>query len=172
VTAVAVVDVFAPGGILAGMVAAIAAGLVALRLSRWHGLRTLSWPILWVLHLAYALIPIALVVKAISLLSDASWASAWLHLQLAGAVTLMIVAVMTRATLGHTGHALVAAPATVAAYVLLLAAALLRAFGSGAGGGALPVLIVAALCWVSAFALFLVVHAPLLLSPRADGKPG
>jgi uncharacterized protein involved in response to NO len=172
VAAVAVVDLAASGGMLAGLVAAIAAALVALRLSRWHGLRTLGWPILWVLHLAYALIPLALAVKAVSLLAGAPWAAAWLHLQLAGAVALMVVAVMTRATLGHTGRTLVATPATVAAYMLLLAAALLRVFGSVAGTDALPMLIAAAMCWVTAFLLFLVVYAPMLIGPRTDGKPG
>lgn len=171
VAAVALVDLAVPGSVLAGLVAALAAVLVALRLSRWHGLRILRSPILWVLHLAYALIPLALVLKAVSLLAGAPWASAWLHLQMAGAVALMIVAVMTRATLGHTGNALVAAPAGVAAYVLLLTAALLRVFSSLAGADALPVLMVAALCWVAAFVLFLVVYAPMLLGPRADGKP-
>ncbi len=172
VAAVAVVDLAASGSLLAGLVAAIAAALVALRLSRWHGLRTLRWPILWVLHLAYALIPVALAVKAVSLLFEAPWASAWLHLQMAGAVSLMIVAVMTRATLGHTGNALVAAPAAVAAYVLLVATALLRVFSSVPGVDTLTVLIVAALCWVTAFLLILMVYAPMLLGPRADGKPG
>jgi uncharacterized protein involved in response to NO len=172
VAAIAVVDLAAPGDVLAGLVAAGAAVMVALRLSRWHGLRTLSWPILWVLHLAYALIPLALAVKAFSLLGGAPWAAAWLHLQMAGAVALMIVAVMTRATLGHTGNALVATPATVVAYVLLLAAALLRVFSGVAGTDALPVLMAAALCWVLAFLLFLVVYAPMLIGPRADGKPG
>ena len=132
----------------------------------------MRWPILWVLHLAYALIPLALAVKAVALLAGAPWASAWLHLQLAGAVALMILAVMTRATLGHTGRALVASPATVAAYVLLLAAALLRAFAGAVLEDPLPGLVAAALCWVAAFVLFLAVHAPMLLGPRADGKPG
>jgi len=172
VAAVAVVDLAAPGGVLAGLVAAIAAALVALRLSRWYGLRTLRWPILWILHLAYALIPLALAVKAVSHLTGAPWASAWLHLQMAGAVSLMIVTVMTRATLGHTGNVLVAAPAAVAAYVLLVTAALLRGFGHLAGADALVVLIAAALCWVTAFLLILLVYAPMLLGPRADGKPG
>ncbi len=172
VAAVAVVDLLAPGGVLAGLTAALAAVLVALRLSRWHGLRTLRWPILWVLHLAYGLIPLALAVKAFALLAGMPWASAWLHLQMAGAVALMIVAVMTRATLGHTGNVLVATPATVAAYVLLLAAALLRVFSSLAGEAALAVLMAAALCWVAGFVLFLVVYAPMLMGPRADGKPG
>jgi len=172
VAAVAVVDLLAPGGVLAGLAAALAALLVALRLSRWHGLRTLRWPILWVLHLAYGLIPLALAVKAFALLAGAPWASAWLHLQLAGAVALMIMAVMTRATLGHTGNALVAKPATVAAYLLLLAAALLRVFSTLAGEAALVVLMAAALCWVAGFVLFLSVYAPMLMLPRADGKPG
>lgn len=172
VAAVAVVDLVAPGSQLAGIFAVLAAVLVALRLSRWHGLRTLHSPILWVLHLAYALIPAALALKAVSLLVGVPWAAAWLHLQLAGAVALMIVAVMTRATLGHTGNTLLAKPATVAAYVLLLAAALLRVFSGVAGADALGVQIAAALCWVTAFLLFLMVFAPMLVLPRADGKPG
>lgn len=169
VALVALTDLLAPGSLAAGLAAALAAVLTALRLSRWHGLRTWRWPILWVLHLAYALIPLALAMKAATLLAGSPWASAWLHLQLAGAVGLMILAVMTRATLGHTGRALVAAPATVAAYLLLLAAALLRSLGPPLGTGAL---FAAALCWVTAFLLFLSVHAPLLLRRRADGKPG
>jgi uncharacterized protein involved in response to NO len=171
VAAMAAVDLVAPGSAAAGLVAAVAAGLVALRLSRWHGLRTLRLPILWVLHLAYALIPLALTVKAVALLAGAPWASAWLHLQLAGAVALMILAVMTRATLGHTGRALVASPATVAAYVLLLAAALLRGFAGAMLDDPLAGLAAAALCWVAAFAFFLAAYAPMLIGPRADGKP-
>jgi len=173
VAAVTAVDVVAAGSPAAGAVAAVAAGLVALYLSRWYGLRTLRWPILWVLHLAYALIPLALAVKAIALLSGAPWGAAWLHLQMAGAVSLMILAVMTRATLGHTGRALVASPATVAAYVLLLlVAALLRGFVGAMQADPLPGLAVAALCLVLAFVLFLAVYAPMLIGPRADGKPG
>jgi uncharacterized protein involved in response to NO len=173
VAAVALVDAVAPGSVAAGLVAALAAVLVALRLSRWNGSRTLRWPILWVLHLAYALIPLALAIKAASLLAGATWASAWLHLQLAGAVSLMIVAVMTRATLGHTGRALVVSPATVAAYVLLLAAALLRAFsGTVLAEDDRIGLVAAGLCWVGAFVLLLAVYAPMLLGPRADAAPG
>lgn len=67
--AVALVDLAAPGGLVAGGVAALAAALVALRLSRWHGLRTLNQPILWVLHLAYAFVPLALATKAAWLLT-------------------------------------------------------------------------------------------------------
>lgn len=172
VALVTVVDLIDPGGKVAGAFAAVAAALVALRLSRWHGLRTLRWPILWVLHLAYALIPLALAVKAAFLLAASPWGAAWLHLQMAGAVSLMIFAVMTRATLGHTGHALVAAPSVVLAYGLVLTAALLRGFMGLAEADALVVVGAAALCWMTAFVLFLRVYAPILWMPRADGKPG
>ena len=165
------VDLVVPGGMLAGIVAAVAAVLVALRLSRWYGLRTLDQPILWVLHLAYAFLPLSLAVKAAWLLAGAPWASAWLHLQGAGALALMILAVMTRATLGHTGRPLVAAPATVAAYALLALAAVVRGFWPALGGG-VGTLAVAGALWIAAFVLFLAVHAPMLLMPRVDGKPG
>jgi uncharacterized protein involved in response to NO len=170
--AVALVDLAAPDGLLAGGVAALAAVLVALRLSRWHGLRTLDQPILWVLHLAYAFIPLALATKAAWLLAGAPWAVHWLHLQGAGALALMIMAVMTRATLGHTGRDLVAAPPIVAAYVLLPLAALARAFGPALTGGGLAPLVLAGMFWLAGFGLFLLVYAPILLRPRADGKPG
>lgn len=169
--AVVVVDLAAPDGLLAGAVAAAAAVLALLRLSRWQGLRTLGRPILAVLHLAYLMLPLALAVKAACLLGGAEWAAHWLHLQGIGAVALMILAVMPRATLGHTGHPLVAAPAMLAAWALLPAAALLRAFGPVVLPGLLPYAAAGAL-WVLAFGLFLLAHGPMLLRPRADGKPG
>jgi len=170
--ALTLVDLAAPESLLAGGISALAAVLVALRLSRWHGLRTLGQPILWVLHLAYAFVPLALATKAVWMLTGAPWAMYWLHLQGAGALALMIIAVMTRAVLGHTGRELVAAPPTVLAYVLLPIAALARAFGPVLTGGGLAPLVIAGAFWVGAFALFLLVYMPFLLLPRADGKPG
>ena len=169
--AVVLVDLVAPGGVVAGVVAGVAAGLAALRLSRWHGLRTLGQPILWVLHLAYAFVPLALATKAAWLLTGAPWAMHWLHLQGAGALAMMILAVMTRTILGHTGQALVAARPTVLAYALLALAGPMRAFGPSLLPGLLPLALAAALL-VAAFLLFLGVYAPILLRPRADGKPG
>jgi uncharacterized protein involved in response to NO len=168
---VVLVDLVAPGGVAAGAVAALAAVLTALRLSRWHGLRTLDQPILWVLHLAYAFVPLALATKAAWLLAGAPWAAHWLHLQGAGALALMILAVMSRAILGHTGRELVAARPVALAYALLALAAPLRAFGPALVPGLLP-LALAGACFAGAFALFLWVYAPILVRPRADGKPG
>ncbi len=172
VTVVVAVDLVMPGGVAAGLAAAAAAVLVALRLSRWYGLRTLRWPLLWVLHLGYLLVALALALKALSLLGGLTWAGAWLHLQVAGALATMILAVMTRATLGHTGHDLVASPMTTVAFVALLAAALLRVFGSAALADPLTAQMAAAVLWVLAFVLFLAAYAPMLVRPRADGKPG
>lgn len=169
--AVMLVDLAVPGGMLAAGVAAAAGLLAALRLSRWHGLRTGWEPLLWVLHVAYALIPAALLLKAVFLLTAAPWAAAWLHLQAAGPIALMILAVMTRATLGHTGRDLRASLPVAAAYGLLLGAVLLRVFG----GLVLPTtmdLAAAALLWIASFSVFLAVFAPMLLTPRPDGKPG
>lgn len=170
--AVVLADLALPGGAVAGGVAAVAAVLVLGRLSRWHGLATLNAPILWVLHLAYLLVAAALALKAVALLGGAAWAQAWLHMQMAGAVSLMIMAVMTRATLGHTGRDLVASPATVVAYVALLAAALLRVFGGTALDDPLPGLAASALLWLVAFGAFLAAYGPILVMPRTDGKAG
>ncbi|GIX11933.1 NnrS family protein [Elioraea sp.] len=169
--AVVLGDLVAPDSIAAGTIAAVAAVATLARLARWHGLATLGQPILWVLHLAYLLVPAALATKAAFLLAGASWAAAWLHLQAAGGIALMIMAVMTRATLGHTGRDLVAPPLAVAAYGLIPFAALARAFG----GEIMPyaaALAVAGTAWIAAFALYLIAFAPMLLAPRPDGKPG
>ena len=171
--AVLVVDVVSPGGAAAGATAAVAAALLALRLARWQGHRTLGEPILWVLHVAYAWLPVALALKAAWLIGGYTFAAAWMHALTIGAFSTMILAVMTRASLGHTGRALIAPRAATVAYVLLTAAALARVFGAvlvPAGGFAWTA--AASTLWTIAFALFLIVYAPILCRPRADGKPG
>jgi len=85
----------------------------------------------------------------------------------------MIVAVMTRASLGHTGRALVVDPLITLAYLLLTGAASIRVFGLSALGLNYPsVIALAALCWTTAFLLFVGVYAPILCRPRIDGKAG
>lgn len=169
--AVVAVDLVAPHGLAAGAAAAVAAVLVLLRLSRWHGLATLGQPILWVLHLAYFLVAAALATKAAFLLGGAVWAAYWLHLQAAGAIGTMIMAVMTRAILGHTGRDLVAPPAVALAYLLVPLSALLRAFGP-ALLPATAAFCLAGVAWIGAFAIFVAVFAPMLVTRRPDGKPG
>jgi uncharacterized protein involved in response to NO len=126
-----------------------------------------------VLHAAYAFVPLGLALKAFVLLADASWAGKWQHALTYGAFSTMILAVMTRASLGHTGRPLVVRPAITVAYVLLVAGALLRVFG-GAWTPHLYLwtLTASGLAWVLAFAVFVWIYGPILMSPRADGRQG
>lgn len=171
--AVTVIDMWRPESRVAGVLAAAAAVIHAVRLAQWQGLRTLRAPIVWVLHLAYLWLPVGFALKALALLAGLAFAAFYLHALTIGAATTMVLAVMTRASLGHTGRPLVVARPTACAYGLLSAAAAVRVFGPAL----LPlpyktVIVLAAFLWTAAFVLFLAVYAPILLTPRADGKSG
>lgn len=130
-------------------------------------------PIVWVLHLAYLWLPLGLALKALALLTGMAFAAFYLHALTIGAAATMIVGVMTRASLGHTGRPLVVARPTVCAYGLLMAAVIARVFGPATLPLSYPdVITLAASLWTAAFVLYLYVYAPILWSPRADGKPG
>jgi uncharacterized protein involved in response to NO len=162
-------DLAAPASMLAGGLAGLAALAHALRLAGWSGLRTRREPLLWVLHLGYAWLPVALAMKAIAFMSGAAAASGWLHALTVGGFSTMILAVTTRAALGHSGRELRASAATVLAYLSLLMAAVTRSFAA-----ALPsalydsALTVAAVAWILAFGLFLLTYLPILTRARAD----
>ena len=166
-------DVFRPEGRIAGSIAGIAALVQFLRLLQWRTLRTLRQPIVWILHLAYAWLPLGLALKAAAMLGGYGIAAFWLHALTVGSLATMITAVMTRASLGHTGRALIVHPLITVAYLLLTAAAVLRVFGLSLLGLSYPVVIAgAAGFWTAAFALFVGVYTPILWGPRADAKPG
>lgn len=167
------VDILWPGGSAAGLVA-LAAGLSqAVRLAGWQGWRTLGDPIVWVLHAAYLWLPLGLLLKAGWFLGGLPWAAHWLHTLGAGAAATMILAVMTRASLGHTGRELRVSPPVTVAYLLLLAAVAARAFGPAwLPLGYTTTVAIAGALWLLAFLLYSVVYAPILLLPRTDGKAG
>ena len=170
---VLVVDVLAPGGTVAGVLAAVAAAALAVRLARWQGHRTFGEPILWVLHVGYGWLALGLALKAAWLLWGLGTPAGWLHALTAGAFATMILAVMSRAALGHTGRELIAPRAVVLAYLLLTASALARVFGPLVAPAQWMSLIDgAAALWSAAFMLFLLSYAPILCRPRADGLPG
>ncbi len=170
---VAIVDLWRPESAMAGAVALAAALIQALRLSHWQGLRTLDAPIVWVLHLAYLWLPVGLALKALALLAGLAFAAFYLHALTIGAAATMIVAVMTRASLGHTGRPLVVARPTAYAYGLLAAAAVVRVFGPAfIHLTYIGIVVLAAVLWTASFGLFLWVYAPILTRPRADGRPG
>jgi uncharacterized protein involved in response to NO len=165
--------VFAPDSQVAGALAAIAAVMQGWRLMQWRTLKTLRQPIVWVLHLAYLWLPVGLGLKAIALLSGAAFSAFWLHALTIGVLSMMILGVMTRASLGHTGRSLVVHPVTTVSYFLLAAAVIMRVFGLATLRVSYATVIgAAALLWTAAFLLFTVVYAPILCRPRIDGKPG
>jgi uncharacterized protein involved in response to NO len=170
---VALSDLAVPGSAMAGGIAAVAAAVQVIRFLQWGTLRTLRQPIVWVLHAAYAWLPVGLALKAAALLGGIPVAQHWLHALTIGAFSTMILAVMTRAALGHTGRPIVAHPLTTVSYVLLLLAAVARVFGPALFGLRFDLAIVSsAVLWTGAFALFLLIYLPILGSPRADGRPG
>ncbi|HET7764226.1 MAG TPA: NnrS family protein [Burkholderiales bacterium] len=171
--AVVVVDLWRPEGAIAGGLAALVALAQALRLSGWRSLRTRGEAILWVLHLGYAWLPFGFALKALSLLAGAGWAAHWLHALTMGAFGTMILAVMTRAALGHTGRDLTVGRGIAAAYVLLTLGVVTRVFAPALWPSHyLWTVIASGLLWTAAFAVYLVVYTPILVLPRADGKPG
>jgi uncharacterized protein involved in response to NO len=173
IIAVLVGDLTVPLSQLNGAVAVIAGVLQALRLAQWKGYRTVREPLIWVLHLGYAWLALGLLLKGIWLVADWPIAEKWLHALTVGAFATMILAVMTRASLGHTGRPLTAPPSMAIGYLLLTVAALVRVFAPALAPAQYGTEIeIAGACWLAAFGLFVIVYAPILTRPRADRRPG
>ncbi len=158
----------------AGFIAA--ALLHAGRLWHWQPWRTRRRPILWVLHAAYAWLPVGFMLLGWAQVSTGSAgpaASAGIHALAVGATAGLIIGMITRTGRGHTGRALKPSALEVAAYLLVAAAALVRVLlPLVAPAHTMAGLVVAAAAWAMAFALFLWVFTPWLLSSRLDGKDG
>ncbi len=161
---------------LGGAALAILAGAVALahgaRLALWRPGRTLGAPLVWVLHAAYAWIPLHLLLRAAAALGAVPESLA-IHALTIGVIGTMTLGMMTRTARGHTGLPLVAGRAEVAAFALVLASAIARVLGGLLPPGAyVATLLFSAACWSLAFATYFVRYWPILTLSRADGKPG
>jgi uncharacterized protein involved in response to NO len=153
-----------PLDLVTGAALVLAGALHLARLARWAGHRTLAEPLVAVLHAGYAFLPLgALALGAEIVAPGAIGAAAAQHLWMGGAIGLMTLAVMTRATLGHTGQALTAGPGTVAIYAALVAAVLARVAAGVWPGEAGLLHAAAGLFWIGAFGGFGVVYGGLLL---------
>ena len=141
----------------------IAAGLLqTARYSRWAGERTLTDRLVLVLHVAYAFVPLGFVLVGAAIIWPAIVpASAGIHAWMAGAAGLMTLAVMTRASLGHTGQDLVASLPTQLIYLCAFIAALSRVVAAFEPSRAL--LDIAAASWILAFGGFAVFFGRLLI---------
>ena len=156
-----------PASDLTGFFFLIAALIQCVRLWRWAGLQTWHESIVFVLHLGYAFVPLGFLLGAISILVPGGvTGTAALHAWTVGAIGLMTLAVMTRATLGHTGREVRASTATVAIYGTMILAALLRISASFVPDAYGIMLEVAGAAWIAAFAIFLFEYGPMLLGPK------
>lgn len=159
--------VLLPESRLTAGAAAIAAAANVTRLARWAGERTTAEPLVLILHVAYAFVPIGFALLALGILRpDIVARSGALHGWTAGAIGIMTLAVMTRSSLGHTGQPL---RATRPIEFIYLAAVLAASARIAAAFDVLrePMLHFSATFWALAFSGFVLVFAPLLLQRRA-----
>lgn len=168
VTAIAIACwVAAPAQPMAGAAMTAAGVLNAVRLTRWNGWRTLSEPLVTILHLGYAWLAAALCLLGLSILAPAAIPStAGVHALTAGAFGVMTLAVMTRATRGHTGRPLTADRETQLIYALVMFGAALRVASPFFAQHYVVLLIASGFIWSLAFAAFAIVYGPLLLRAR------
>jgi uncharacterized protein involved in response to NO len=164
-------------GTIPGLLLLAAAAGLAVRLARWRGRAVVGEPLLLVLHLGYAWLALGLALLGLAALGVVPRAAA-LHALTAGAFGTMTLAVMTRATLGHTGRALTADGWTSAIFALVNLGALARLMAFGAPAAYLPMLQLAGLAWGGAFLLYALRYGPFLLRPSLSpgalgpGAPG
>jgi len=148
-----------------GLLLVIAALLNLWRLLRWRGRRTAAEPLLLILHIGYGWLVLGAGLLGLSMLDADLPQSAAIHALTAGATGTMILAVMTRATRGHTGRALSADRATSVIYLLVSLAAITRVLAAFATAWMMPLLILSGSLWIAAFTGFLS-YGPMLLGSR------
>jgi len=156
---------------LFGPLALAAAALILLRLWRWQAMRTLHVPLLWILHLSYAWIAAGLILLALS-----RWqlvgSSAGFHALTVGSMAGLILGMITRTALGHTGRPLKAGRAERCMFVLIQASALTRVLAALGLDSQALLLAISGACWAVAFLAYVAVYLPYLRSARLDGKAG
>jgi len=164
---VVLTELFAADTCLSALAAAIAGAVLLARMAGWHSLKTIRMPIVWILHVGYLWVPVGFLLKAAGEAAYIVPHTAALHALTAGAIGTMILAVASRAALGHAGLPLKVSHWTVLAYVLVIAGAALRV--------AWPhphAMMLAGALWSLGYAIFAVVYFPILTRPRVDGLPG
>jgi uncharacterized protein involved in response to NO len=154
-----------PDGAVTGGALITAAVMQGARLARWAGERTASDRLVLVLHVGYAFVPIGFALLGASGFNRLGIpASIGIHAWTAGAIGLMTLAVMTRASLGHTGQPLTAGRGTQAIYLFALCAAVLRMAAGFAGSTML--MEIASAAWIAAFGGFVLLYGPTLARRR------
>jgi uncharacterized protein involved in response to NO len=144
-----------------------------LRWARWRFAKTLKVPLVWSLQLAYLFIPLTHLMLAFHWFTGWFSFSSVLHGYTLGAMANMILAMMSRVSLGHTGRPLQVKPILTCAFLLIASAALIRFIGVNLAPQS-PVLAlqISGLCWLASYGIFTWLYWPVLTKPRVDGRPG
>lgn len=154
-----------PEGRSTGVALAAACVANAIRLARWAGDRTVADRLVLILHVGFAFVPVGFALASLAAFGIAA-PSAGIHAWTVGAIGIMTLAVMSRASLGHTGRPLTASPALQAIYGLAGVAVLSRIAAALLPGWTMALLQVAAFAWAAAFLGFAGLYAPLLCLPK------
>lgn len=150
----------------------VAAAAHAARGLRWRFWITLRTPLVWSLHLSYLCIPLGLLLFGLSATSSAVTTSQAIHTLTVGAMGLLILAMISRVSLGHTGRPLKVGGAMTVAFALLFSAFLLRVFGTYWLDSYVLVITCAASLWAVGYGCFVACYWKVLTRPRLDGRPG
>jgi len=156
---------------LTAPIAAVAAAASAARLYLWRGWLVRREPLLWILHVALAWIPVALVLLAAAAVGAVA-PTALLHAAGAGAAGALVLGVMSRVALGHTGRPLHLPPGMTLAFAAVLGAGALRVATALAWMPQTSGLLASGVLWVLAYGTFVTRYAPMLAAPRPDGRSG
>jgi uncharacterized protein involved in response to NO len=161
-------ELVAPFSRPATTAAAVAAVCLLARSARWGALASLRHPLLWILHVGHVWIGVGLALRVASVMTARISATAGTHALTVGAIGCLTLGMMARVSLGHTGRPLVVRRTTVVAFGLVTLAAALRVVAPIAGALPYPMwLALSAAAWSTAFALFLVGYAGVLVRPRS-----
>lgn len=149
-----------------GLVLMLAALANVWRMARWAGQRTVRDPLVLILHVAYAFVPLGFLLTGLAVLYPETLSpAAGIHAFSAGAIGAMTLAVMVRATLGHTGRALAAGKAGCFVFTAVVAAAAIRIAAALGVPGDWPIHL-AACAWAAAFLGFAALYGPMIMRPR------
>jgi uncharacterized protein involved in response to NO len=156
----------APTHLVTGTLLLMVGFMQLTRLIRWAGDRTLAEPLVLVLHVGYAFVPMGFLLLGLSVWSTLVPSTAGIHAWTAGTIGLMTLAVMTRASLGHTNQPLRAGRATQIIYAAVLVAAITRV--GAAFSGSITLVEFAGAAWIAAFGGFLFLYGPMLVVQRPN----
>jgi uncharacterized protein involved in response to NO len=147
---------------------AVVSLLLVLRMRYWGSVHTRSDPLLWILHVGALWLPLALLLRALTLFGHPVPSSSAMHALTAGAIGSLTLGMMARVSLGHSGRTLAAPRSMLWAFIAVVAAGIARvAAGFLPPALYLPTLEVSALFWSLAFCVFVVTYYRVLTSPRA-----